>query len=117
MTKVSSTMLSVGTLLRHAEDVGADVRVLVQGAWIGGRVVGCDGLGAVIDDGEGQQSLVRLDQVAAITFSQAQMDGVAVGSDEAREQGHRAGEPFVAGTVTVPSPSPSGDSLFTPKRR
>ena len=71
MTKISSTMLSVGTLLRRAEDTGATVRVLVQGTWLDGRVLGCDGLGAVLDDGNGHQSLVRLDSVVAVTFSRA----------------------------------------------
>ena len=54
MTRISSTMLSVGTLLRRAEDTGADVSVLVAGSWLEGRVIGCDGLGAVLDDGDGQ---------------------------------------------------------------
>ena len=67
MAKVSSTMLSVGTLLRRAEDTGARVSILVQGTWLDGRVIGCDGLGAVLDDGEGQ-ALVRLDSVTAVRF-------------------------------------------------
>ena len=74
MTKMSSTMLSVGTLLRRAEETGAPVRVLVEGCWLDGRVIGCDGLGAVLDDDNGQQALVRLDSVAAVTFSRAQLD-------------------------------------------
>ena len=54
MTKISSTMLSVGTLLRRAEDTGAEVSVLVSDSWLEGRVIGCDGLGAVLDGGDGQ---------------------------------------------------------------
>ena len=71
MTKISSTMLSVGTLLRAAEDSGAEVKVLVQGEWLVGRVIGCDGLGAVLDGAEGGQFLVRLDSVVAVSFSRA----------------------------------------------
>ena len=37
-------------------------------------MLGCDGLGAILDDGDGNQSLVRLDQVTAVTFSRAQME-------------------------------------------
>ena len=74
MTKMSSTMFSVGTLLRRAEDTGVEVKVLVQHSWLTGRVLGCDGLGAILDDGAGNQSLVRLDQVAAVTFSRAEME-------------------------------------------
>ena len=49
MASQSSTLFTVGTLLRHAQDAGAPVRVLVQGSWLDGRVVGADGLGAVLD--------------------------------------------------------------------
>ncbi|NYE38783.1 hypothetical protein F4692_003934 [Nocardioides cavernae] len=45
----------------------------MQGTWLGGRVIGCDGLGAVLDDGDGQ-SLVRLDSVSAVTFRRAEVD-------------------------------------------
>ncbi len=109
MTKISSAMFSVGTLLRHAEDRGAPVRVLVQGTWLEGRVVGCDGLGAVLDDGKGEQALVRLDSVAAVTFVQAQMEEAA---DFSEPRAHGAGSgPFPSGPVTVPSPS-SGEYHF-----
>lgn len=101
MTKMSSTMFSVGTLLRRAEDTGTPVKVLVAGHWLGGRVLGCDGLGAVLDDGAGNQSLVRLDQVAAVTFSRAAMEEDPV--DGVRS--HRAGStgPIEAGPVSVPA--------------
>lgn len=103
MTKMSSTMFSVGTLLRRAEDTGSDVKVLVQNSWITGRVLGCDGIGAILDDGEGNQSLVRLDQVAAVTFSRAQLEDDLTGSG-ARSHGSGNG-PIEAGPVTVPAPS------------
>ena len=117
MTKISSTMLSVGTLLRRAEDTGAAVRVLVHGTWLDGRVLGCDGLGAVLDDGDGQQALVRLDQVAAVTFSRAQIDDDPDGAWQ-RPHGQRA--PIETGpvtsTVTVPAPA-TGDFAFIPPRQ
>ena len=83
MTKISSTMLSVGTLLRRAEDTGAEVSVLVTGSWLEGRVIGYDGLGAVLDDDDGQ-TLVRLDAVTAVEAGRG---------------------PIEAGPVTVPHPS------------
>lgn len=107
MTKISSTMLSVGTLLRRAEDTGAVVRVLVQGTWLDGRVLGCDGLGAVLDDSNGHQSLVRLDSVVAVTFSRAQMED----PDAARAHGGGMSGPFEAGPVTVP-PQSRGERTF-----
>jgi hypothetical protein len=100
MTKMSSTMFSVGTLLRRAEDTNVEVKVLVQNSWLTGRVLGCDGHGAILDDGAGNQSLVRLDQVAAVTFSRAAMEDDT--SDAPRAHGGPRG-PIEAGPVTVPA--------------
>jgi hypothetical protein len=111
MAKMSSTMLSVGTLLRRAEETGAEVRVLVQGTWLSGRVVGNDGMGAVLDDGEDQQALVRLESVAAVMFSRARMDD-DVATDDVWRHSHQQREPIEAGPVTsgfsVPA-QPAGD--------
>lgn len=108
MAKVSSTMLSVGTLLRRAEDTGARVSILVQGTWLDGRVIGCDGLGAVLDDGEGQ-ALVRLDSVTAVRFQRSQVEN---GSD-ARAHGGGATGPIEAGPVTVPHPTRGEQHFLT----
>ena len=102
MTKLSSTMLSVGTLLRRAEDTGAEVSVLVTGSWLEGRVIGCDGLGAVLDAGEGQ-ALVRLDAVTAVRFRRAQVEHPD--NADARPHGEAGRGPIEAGPVTVPHPS------------
>ena len=102
MTKISSTMLSVGTLLRRAEDSGAEVSVLVADSWLRGRVIGCDGLGAVLDDGDAQ-ALVRLDAVTAVKFQRAQMEQTD-GADT-RTHGSTERGPIEAGPVTVPHPS------------
>jgi len=110
MTKVSSTMLSVGTLLRRAEDTGAAVSILVQGTWLEGRVIGCDGLGAVLDDGEGQ-ALVRLDSVTAVRFQRDQMENGAYA--EARAHGGSANGPIEAGPVTVPHPTRGEQHFLT----
>jgi hypothetical protein len=118
VAKISSTMLSVGTLLRRAEETGAEVRVLVEGCWLDGRVVGCDGLGAVLDDGNGQQALVRLESVAAVTFSRAQLDDEA--APEAWHPSHQRREPIAAGPVTssvsVPAPSTGAYPFVTSAR-
>ena len=101
MTKMSSTMFSVGTLLRHAQDTGADVKVLVEGCWMEGRVLGCDGHGAILD-GARSQFLVRLDHVTAVEFSRAEMD--ADFADAGAAHAHGAGRgPIEAGPVNVPA--------------
>ncbi|CAM3489853.1 hypothetical protein [Nocardioides zeicaulis] len=71
----SSTLFTVGTLLRHAQDAAAPVRVLVSGTWLDGVIVGADGLGVILDDGNGHQVLVRLDSIVAVSFSRAAIDG------------------------------------------
>src|SRR5687768_2550479 len=110
MTKMSSTMFSVGTLLRRAEDTGAEVHVLVQSSWLHGRVIGCDGLGAVIDDGE-DQCLVRLDSVVAVRFSRAQMEGEGLIDAQPHHYGGGGTGPIEAGPVTVPAQK-SGEQYF-----
>lgn len=111
MTKMSSTMFSVGTLLRRAEDTGAEVHVLVQGSWLRGRVLGCDGLGAVIDEGQ-DQCLVRLDSVVAVRFSRAQVEGDDLMDTRPRHHGGGVGTgPIEAGPVTVPAQK-SGEQYF-----
>ena len=112
MTKMSSTMFSVGTLLRHAQDAGADVKLLVEGSWLEGRVIGCDGLGAILEGGQSQY-LVRLDHVTAVEFSRAQMDGEFVESGAPRAHGMGTG-PIAAGPV-VPAPSNGEYHFLTAK--
>lgn len=102
MPSQSSTLFTVGTLLRHAQDAGAPVRVLVQGCWLDGRIVGADGLGAILDDGYGQQVLVRLDSVVAVSFSRADIDDAGESDTAAptsRSHGRRVREPIAAGPV------------------
>ncbi len=70
-----STLFTVGTLLRHAQDAAAPVRVLVSGTWLDGVIVGADGLGVILDDGNGHQVLVRLDSIVAVSCSRSAIDG------------------------------------------
>ena len=109
MTKMSSTMFSVGTLLRAAEDNGTAVRILVEGTWIEGTVLGCDGHGAVLDGGENGQFLVRLEAVSAVSFVRAAMEGDASGTT--RSHGGTERGPIEAGPITVPS-QPTGEHHF-----
>ena len=100
MSAMGSTLFTVGTLLRHAQDAGAPVRLLVQGTWLDGRIVGADGLGVVLDDGNTQQVLVRLDAIVAVSFSRADIDDPdSAPDDDARAHGRRRRDPIEAGPV------------------
>ena len=111
MTKMSSTMFSVGTLLRAAEDSGAAVKVLTQGQWLEGRVIGCDGHGAVLDGEDGGQVLVRLDAVVAVGFSRARVEGEDTADAQPRHHGGAGRGPIEAGPITVPT-QPRGEHHF-----
>ena len=97
MSGKGSTLFTVSTLLRHAQDAGAPVRLLVQGTWLDGRIVGADGLGVVLDDGNAQQVLVRLDAIVAVSFSRADID--EPDDRAARSHGRRRRDPVEAGPV------------------
>ncbi len=100
MSSKTSTLFAVGTLLRHAQDAGAPVRVLVEGTWLDGRIVGADAHGVVLDDGNGQQVLVRLEAVIAVSFSRTDIDDPgAVPDDDVRTHGRRRRDPIEAGPV------------------
>jgi hypothetical protein len=101
MSSQSSTLFTVGTLLRHAKDAGSAVRVLVSGTWLDGTVVGSDGLGVILDDGAGNQVLVRLDSIVAVSFSRASIDGdePPPRQDDARPHWHAPRQPIEAGPV------------------
>jgi hypothetical protein len=98
-----STLFTVGTLLRHAQDAAAPVRVLVSGTWLDGVIVGADGLGVILDDGNGHQVLVRLDSILAVSFSRSAIDGDDGGpgesDDEARAHWGGTRQPIEAGPV------------------
>jgi hypothetical protein len=68
MTSVS-TIYSMGTLLSRAEESGTCVRVLVEGQWISGIPVSCDGHGAILEGDGGSQFLVRVQAISAISYA------------------------------------------------
>jgi hypothetical protein len=91
LSSKTSTLFTVGTLLRHAQDAGSPVRLLVSGTWLDGTIVGADGLGVILDDGS-MQVLVRLDSILAVAFSRAEIDGHAA-PDQDFDQDFGQGEP------------------------
>ncbi len=95
----TSTLFTVGTLLRHAQDAGAPVRVLVQGTWLDGRIVGADGHGVVLDDDHGQQVLVRLEAVTAVSFCRTDIDDPPSSPEAAARSHGRRRDPIEAGPV------------------
>lgn len=63
---ITTTILTVGTALRHAHDQGTPVHVLVGTTWLDGDVVGVDGDGVVLVSPEGESIVVRMAGISAV---------------------------------------------------
>ncbi|RNL77468.1 hypothetical protein EFL95_15680 [Nocardioides marmorisolisilvae] len=57
---------TIGTALGRALDAGHDVEVLIEGQWLGGRVVANDGVGLVLENSETEHSVVRIENINAV---------------------------------------------------
>lgn len=62
----TSTIFTVGTALRRAQDSGFPVTVLVEGHWLDGQVGGLDGDGVVLVGDVGDQVIIRLGSVSVV---------------------------------------------------
>jgi len=61
----STTLFTVGTALRRAENNNLPVEVLVHGQWLRGTVAGVDGHGVVLST-PSEHAVVRLDSISAV---------------------------------------------------
>jgi hypothetical protein len=57
---------TIGTALERARERNHHVEVLLEGQWLGGLVVASDGVGIVLEDGEDEHSVVRLERISAV---------------------------------------------------
>ena len=69
-----STVYTMGTFLSRAEGLGQEVRVLVEGHWITGTPLSCDGHGAILDSEQDGQVLVRVEAITAATYVRPESD-------------------------------------------
>ncbi len=60
-----STLFTIGTALRRAENNNLPVEVLVGGHWLSGTVAGLDGHGLVLST-HSEHSVVRLESIIAV---------------------------------------------------
>jgi hypothetical protein len=66
----SSTLFTIGTALRRAEDNHLSVEVLVNGQWLRGRIAGMDGEGLVLST-HSEHAVVRLSAVSAVRIPES----------------------------------------------
>ena len=69
----SSTIFTVGTALRRAEDNNLPVEVLVYGHWLRGTVAGVDGEGVILST-HSEHAVVRLQSISAVRIPETMTD-------------------------------------------
>lgn len=69
----STTIFTVGTALRRAENNHLPVEVLVHGHWLRGTVAGVDGQGVILST-HSEHSVVRLESIAAVRIPETMAD-------------------------------------------
>ena len=68
-----STIFTVGTALRRAENNHLPVEVLVHGHWLRGTVAGVDGQGVVLST-HSEHAVVRLESISAVRIPESMAD-------------------------------------------
>ena len=68
MNGSSSMLYTMGMAISRAHDLGYDVSVLVDGAWLSGRIAAEDGTGLVLEQDDACHSVVRMEKVCAVTI-------------------------------------------------
>ena len=63
---ITTTILTVGTALRHAQQAGATVEVLLGTSWISGQVSAVDGEGACMVTPDGGATVIRIASISAV---------------------------------------------------
>lgn len=71
MATIQSTVYTIGTALRRAEDADIPVELLLSGQWLGGKITAQDGYGVVLHSNDGQLSIIRLASVDAVRVGDA----------------------------------------------
>jgi hypothetical protein len=69
----STTMFTVGTALRRAENNHLPVEVLVHGHWLRGTVAGIDGQGVILST-HSEHAVVRLESISAVRIPETMAD-------------------------------------------
>jgi hypothetical protein len=98
-----STIFTIGTALRRAENNHLPVEVLVQGHWLRGTVAGIDGHGLVLST-HSEHSVVRLESITAVRIPENVKDAPVA---ETFDEQHQL---TVAAVGDQPWPMPGPDN-------
>ena len=97
----STTIFTVGTALRRAENNHLPVEVLVQGHWLRGTVAGVDGQGLVLST-HSEHAVVRLDSISAVRVPETMADAPVAESFDEQHQLAVAGARSDDGAFAMP---------------
>jgi hypothetical protein len=112
---ITTTILTVGTALRHAQQSGATVEILLGGAWMSGQVTAVDGEGVCMVTPDGGATVIRISAITAVRID-------ALAEPEAPPErtpydGFRFPKPKASdlGPMTPPAPAPAPEvTVVTP---
>jgi hypothetical protein len=71
MSGLSTMQYTIGTAIDRAREAGYTVDILVDGHWMSGMVVACDGIGVVLDNTGEEHAIARLERVSAVRVASA----------------------------------------------
>jgi len=111
---ITTTILTVGTALRHAQQAGVTVEVLLGNQWMSGQVTAVDGEGVCMLMPDGGATVIRISGITAVRID-------ALAEPERPERtpydGFRFPKPEASdlGPMTPPAPAPVPDvTVVTP---
>jgi sRNA-binding regulator protein Hfq len=81
----SSTIFTIGTALRRAEDNNLPVEALVHGQWLRGNVAGVDEQGVILST-HSEHAIVRLEAISAVRIPETMEDAPVAESFDAYHQ-------------------------------
>ncbi len=71
MPSIQSTIYTIGTALRRAQDADVAVDLLVGGHWLAGRISAMDGHGVVLHGEDDDLSIIRMSSIDAVRVREA----------------------------------------------
>ena len=112
---ITTTILTVGTALRHAQQAGVTVEVLLGDAWMSGQVTAVDGEGVCMVTPDGGATVMRISSINAVRIEA--LAEPETPAERAPYEGFRFPKPTAAdlGPMTPPAPAPVPDvAVVTP---
>ncbi len=96
---------TIGTALDRAHEQGSEVEVLLDAHWLHGTVVASDGVGVVLENGDAEHVIARLERISAVRVRASSPFPRTLEPAQATLNVQRQAD----GAVPMPAPRSSGD--------